>query len=698
MKSHTRKLQEQGYAIFPVAPNQKYPMTSNGFKDASNDQQTIERWWSACPEANIGLVTGPESGLLVIDVDVKPNADGLASLQELEEQFGELTTRKVVTPSGGYHLYFKHPGVPIKNHVGIKPGIDLRSGGGYVLAPGSSIDGNAYYVENDIDPQDMPCELVEYLHRYVPASMQKASNDDNFTIKPEFGITEGSRNHALFMKASSLRGTGISQDAAEDIILHMASGCTPPLPTKEAMQIVQGVYNRYPAGNSYTSSDLGNAKRLVSSHMGNIRYLYDAKKWIYWDGTRWVFDEDGHLMRLAKQTAMNINREAADTFDDARRSEVQKHAKSSESLRSLNAMCDLAKTEEGIPYSAINLDKADMYLGANNGVINLESGELVQGDTKHYYITKKATVTYDPEAKCPTWLAFLDQALDGDEEFIRFMQKAVGYSLTGDTSEQVLFFLYGVGANGKSTFVNTLQTLLGDYAQQAQVSTFMTKHKGSINNDIARLRGSRFVATTETEEGSRFNESELKQLTGGDTVTARFLHQEHFEFVPNFKLWISGNHKPYIQGNDIGIWRRIRLVPFVVTVPPEKQDKELSQKLIGESAGILNWALEGCKLWLDEGLGTCKVVDDATKEYRHDMDVIARWIDEWCTEDANATVQSNELYNSFKSWAMENGEYTPNTRKFKQKLLERGILHKRTSSGSVYLGLKLGKQTASHDF
>ncbi|MGY8863886.1 MAG: DNA primase family protein, partial [Pseudomonadales bacterium] len=309
--------------------------------------------------------------------------------------------------------------------------------------------------------------------------------------------------------------------------------------------------------------------------------------------------------------------------------------------------------------------------------------------TKDLYLTKKATVCFDPEARCPTWHTFLHQVLGGDEEFIRFIQKAVGYSLTGDTSEQVLFFLYGVGANGKSTFVNTLQTILGDYAQQAQVSTFMAKGKGAINNDIARLRGSRLVATTETEEGSRFNESELKQLTGGDTITARFLHQEHFEFKPNFKLWISGNHKPYIQGNDIGIWRRIKLIPFEVSVAPDEQDKDLTTKLLAESSGILNWALEGCRMWIEEGLGGCKIVDKATKAYRSEMDVISGWVNERCILDINAEAPSSVLYESFRLWAHENGEYVVNNRKFKQKLLEKDIQLSRTSKGSMYSGLRL---------
>jgi putative DNA primase/helicase len=688
MEQRTRDIIEQGYPVFPCVPNKKIPLTSRGFYDASADKEVIKQWWAQSPKANIGLATGAKADLLVIDVDVKNGAGGLASMEALEFELGPLNTRKIVTPSGGYHLYFKHPRDGIKNTIGIRPGIDIKTEGGYVLAAGSVINGNPYYVENDIEAQELPQCWIDVLAQGKLSKQLAAANDTSFDDFDDFPILKGSRNDELFRLASSFRARDMALEFAVGEILHLAKQCVPPLPQKEAMVIVNGVYERYEPGLA-SNTDLGNSKRLVKSHGEILRYLHEMRKWIYWDGSRWALDEDGKVMRYAKQTAISINKEASQISDDNRRSEAQKHAKTSESLRSLSAMIDLAKTEEGIPLPASMLDTKNLVLGVNNGVISLVSGELITGNTKDLYLTKKATVCFDPEARCPTWHTFLHQVLGGDEEFIRFIQKAVGYSLTGDTSEQVLFFLYGVGANGKSTFVNTLQTILGDYAQQAQVSTFMAKGKGAINNDIARLRGSRLVATTETEEGSRFNESELKQLTGGDTITARFLHQEHFEFKPNFKLWISGNHKPYIQGNDIGIWRRIKLIPFEVSVAPDEQDKDLTTKLLAESSGILNWALEGCRMWIEEGLGGCKIVDKATKAYRSEMDVISGWVNERCILDINAEAPSSVLYESFRLWAHENGEYVVNNRKFKQKLLEKDIQLSRTSKGSMYSGLRL---------
>jgi len=250
--------------------------------------------------------------------------------------------------------------------------------------------------------------------------------------------------------------------------------------------------------------------------------------------------------------------------------------------------------------------------------------------------------------------------------------------------------LFGGGANGKSVFVNTIQTLLCDYAMQTPVSTIMTRGKGGINNDVARLRGSRLVATTETEEGSRFNESEIKLLTGGDIITARFLHQEYFQFLPQFKLWISGNHKP-VPGEGYGFWRRLILIPFNVRFTGDQKDKYLEGKLKAEASGVLNWAIEGCLEWQDNGLQTPKVILDATKEYKSEMDRINSWMEECCVEhpSPSRSEKATDLYQSYREWAKNNGEWEMTQRIFGTKLVDRGLSKKRDSRGYSYLGIQL---------
>jgi putative DNA primase/helicase len=428
---------------------------------------------------------------------------------------------------------------------------------------------------------------------------------------------------------------------------------------------------------------------MVSRNGENIRYVPQFGKWLLWDGHRWCFDETGKVNRLAKENALSQYDKVAQIDDFNQRQQMSRFATKSESRQAIESTIQLAKTEAGIPLRVESLDTNSYLLGVANGVINLRTGGL-RVETKEEYITKQAPVEFNPDATCPRWFKFLNQAMDGDNEMIDYLKRIVGYSLTGDTKEQVLFFLFGHGANGKSVFVNTIQDLLGDYAIQTPVSTLMTRGKGSINNDIARMRGARFVATTETEEGSKFNESEIKLITGGDTITCRFLRQEFFEYRPEFKIWISGNHKP-VPGDGHGIWRRLILIPFDVIVDDVNQDKELHLKLREELSGILNWAIEGCLEWQEEGLKTPQKIVDAISEYKSEMDRVLTWMDECCQSKPRigAEIKASELYSSYKSWAIENGEWAMSQRIFSNKLSEKGYKKIRKGQGQFYQGISL---------
>lgn len=437
-------------------------------------------------------------------------------------------------------------------------------------------------------------------------------------------------------------------------------------------------------------TELGNAKRLVDEYMHTLRYVVEFKKWLIWNGNRWMFDDTGEIYRLAKKTCLNIYQEVSSENDYVKRKELSKFAINSESQRAIKALIELAKTEDNIPIRVNELDKNPYLLGVGNGVVDLKTGEL-RTNTQLEFITKQAPVTFNPNATCPKWLRFLNQAMGEDKDMIDYLQRIAGYSLTGITTEQKLFFLYGFGANGKSVFVNTIQDLLGDYAMQTPVSTLMTKNKGSINNDVARLRGSRFVATTETEEHSKFNESEVKQLTGGDTITARFLNQEFFEFRPEFKLWISGNHKP-VPGDGYGIWRRLILIPFEVVVEEKNRDKKLPDKLREELPGILNWAIDGCLKWQTTGIQTPQKILNAIKEYKSEMDTIQNWIEDCWIPNPNprSEIKASVLYNSYKCWVEENGEYYKmSQRMLGQKLKERNFDKTRKGSGQYYNGIEV---------
>ena len=392
-----------------------------------------------------------------------------------------------------------------------------------------------------------------------------------------------------------------------------------------------------------------------------------------WDGTKWAEDNSGKINQLAKKTVRKIYDEAKNSEDDNQRQAIAKHAISSESNPRIKAMVSLAKSE--MPVAPEEFDNDPFLLNCKNGMLDLRTGTLSAHD-REKYITKLAPVYYDDTATCPQWEKFLYRIMDGNQNVINFLQRAVGYSLTGDVSEQCLFMFWGSGANGKSTFLRTIGTLLGDYSQNTATETLLIKKSGSIPNDIARMQGSRFVTASESEAGHKLAENLIKQMTGDDMISARFLHQEWFDFKPEYKIFLGTNNKPIINGNDYAIWRRIKLVPFEVAIPPEERDRELLAKLSNEISGILNWAIKGCLEWQAQGLGIPDEVTQATDEYRQEMDVLNDFISECCMEGKELFVHSAMLYEVYLIWCQENSENYLEKNDFGSKLREKGFIKK----------------------
>jgi putative DNA primase/helicase len=419
-------------------------------------------------------------------------------------------------------------------------------------------------------------------------------------------------------------------------------------------------------------TDSGNAKILVSVHGRDIRYCYDSAKWLVWDGKRWMEDGNGEIHRRAKDTAIKMLEHAAKVKNDDRRKAIVKHALRTQSERGLKAMIAVAQSEPGIFVQVDELDSDAWLLNTQNGTLDLKTGKL-RAHKREDLITKIIPVRYDPKATCPIWNAFLKRIMDGNQDLIRFLQKAVGYSLTASASEQVMFIFLGGGANGKSTFIKVILSLLGDYALQTPTETLVVKKGNGIPNDVARLKGARFVAAVEAENGKQLAEVLVKQLTGEDKITARFLYREFFQFEPTFKLFLAANHKPTIKGTEHAIWRRIKPVPFNVTIPAEERDKQLGEKLRKELPGILRWAVEGCLLWQKEGLGDPESVIEATNEYKSEMDVIGDFIAESCEVAPEAKTPSNDLYRRYINWCLERGEAYLKHKEFGQELTARGF-------------------------
>jgi len=327
-----------------------------------------------------------------------------------------------------------------------------------------------------------------------------------------------------------------------------------------------------------------------------------------------------------------------------------------------------------------------MLLGVGNGVINLKTGKL-QAAKPEDLITRHSPVMFDAKATCPLFLAFLDQVTDANKPLITYLQRVIGYSLTGKTTEQCLFFLYGSGANGKSTFLNVITELLGsDLASQTPPETLMARKSSGATNDIARLNGVRAVIANEIEDGSLLAESLVKQMTGGELLTGRLLYKEYVEFLPKFKLFIAGNHKPTIRGRDHGIWRRIRLVPFEVTIQEKNKDKHLQSKLRAELPGILNWAIQGCLAWQKSGLKQPKLVTDAVNAYRVEMDLLGQWVTENCIVGPQHAWPSRQAYYNYKCWA-EGGGYKPMSESIFSRELQVSFKKSRRKDANYFEGI-----------
>lgn len=439
---------------------------------------------------------------------------------------------------------------------------------------------------------------------------------------------------------------------------------------------------------AFFQTDLGNSERLVARYGHDLRYCYDFGKWLVWDGVRWALDRTGAALEHAKETARKMLAEAATLADKEDSRKLAAWSFRSQARDRLMAMLYLAQPDVSVLPE--QLDTYPWLLNVANGTIDLRTGQLRPADRVHL-LTKQSPVVYDPHAMCLPFLAFLDRIFQGNAALIRFVQKAAGYSLTGLDTEECFFVLWGVGQNGKSTFVETLSALLGaDYAQQATPDLLMQKKQDRHATELAVLRGARLVASVETGQGKRLNEVLIKAMTGGDRIRANFMHQDTFEFRPEFKVWLSTNHKPVIAGTDLGIWRRIRLIPFTYCIPDHEKDGSFKARLREPAAlsGILNWALEGVRLWREEGLKPPQAVLDATQAYREEMDVLAAWISECCVVQKLAEASAADLYRSYTQWREQNGEHPETQTSFGLRLTERGFVRKK--SGIVrWLGIGL---------
>ena len=437
-------------------------------------------------------------------------------------------------------------------------------------------------------------------------------------------------------------------------------------------------------------TDIGNCRRFAALHGDRLRYVHPWGKWFCWDGTRWQLERQGESMSAAKETAISIIQEAAKETDGVTRSKILDHAKTAQSSSRLEAMIKLARDEQPIPALPDSFDPDPYLLNTASGTINLTTGEIRQhqpGDM----ITKSTGQEYYNESgiDAPLWEEFLDTIFAGDSEMIAYVQRLVGSALIGKQQEHILPIFIGCGANGKSVFVNAITYALGDYAGAAAPNLLMSTKQESHPAGMADLFGLRFVVMSETGERQQLDEGQVKSLTGGDRIKARRMREDFWEFEPSHTAVMVTNHLPEVRGTDNGIWRRLKAIPFEVTIPAEQQDKKLSEKLQSEAPQILKWMIEGCIAWQREGLQEPSKVIEATKEYRTDSDQVEQWIEEKCLVGGNYSGKASELLESLNEWANASHHPQQNQRWLAKRLVDKKFTKARTRQGVMYHGIGL---------
>lgn len=709
----------------------KHPHLKHWQNMATRNVTQIKAWWRRWPNANIGIHCG-KSGLLVVDID--PRNGGDETWHDLKLKTG-LTDDTVtsLTGGGGRHFFFKLNGTDPKTLDGkLGPGVDLKRGNGMIVAPGSDhVSGRCYEWEVSGHPDDRKPANAG------PSLLNLAAKGNGSERAPagkvEDTIPDGKRNDTLTSLAGTMRRRGMNESAILAALqVTNETQCSPPLDHGEVEQIAKSVARYKPEGQYKpvaTSevktpvhlTDMGNSTRFARQHADDLRYI-GQWGWLVWDSKRWARDDTGAVMRAARQTVSGLYakaqrlesqsnalipelEKAAAGSDQAliesikekrqkladRAKAVLKWALQSQGRTRLTAMVELGQSEKALVARPEWFDGDPWLLNVDNGTLNLQTLELKPHDPDQW-ITKLVPVAWKPDAQSSRWEQFLREVFDDDTDLIDFVQRRVGYSLTGNVQEQEFALLWGRGANGKSTFVSTILAMMGDYAQTTRAETLL-ETKTSINNDVAALAGARLVVASELPEHATLNESLIKDLTGNDSITARFLYKEYFTFRPQFKLWLYGNHKPRVRGTDDAIWRRVNLVEFGRQFTGDDADPQLASKLQNELAGILAWAVRGCQRWQAEGLHTPEAVDNASRQYRTDQDVIGAFVEDCCVTGPNFSAYTGNLFEQYSQWTEDSGEYTVSKRRFGQKLRERGFTKDRsTGNAQLYRGIGLGHE------
>lgn len=700
MREEALALVREGFAVFPIyeirpdggcscgrsacSAAGKHPRPKHGVKDATTQEDTVLQWWSQWPYANIGIATGARSGVFVLDVDIKHGGED--ALELLMARHGLLPdTRICQTGGGGFHVFFKLPrDRTMANSVSkVGPGIDVRGDGGYVVAaPSNHSSGRTYQWNNpECSIVAAPDWLGELCSNASPRPPTGESSKQD--AAPEF-LSKGRRNTDLTALAGFLRSKGLAQEGIEAALTSVNSQLTTPLPATEVESIAQGIGRYAP---QIKLDELFFTDVLVNAFGGRIRHCTPLG-WTIYDGTVWRPDDgEKFVTEIAKRTAEEFTAyaETLRTGDEPLFS--QKAIASVKKRSFITSTLRLASSNPRVTAAIADFDAEPSLLCLENGTLDLRSSTLIPHRAEHM-LTRKMPVSFDEKAESPVFDKFLAETLPAEDA--AFAMRAFAYALTGSGNEQKFLIFWGVGRNGKSTLVKIIGRLFGEYAVNAEPTSFLRKADNSASNDVARLARARLVTTSEFPNGAVLDVPLIKRLTGQDQITARFLYKEHFEYEPRFLLLMVTNYMPVIEGSDAAVGRRVLALPFRNIVPPHEVDPELDRKLWEERSGILNRLLGALKEYRAVGLSPSENVRAQTAAFLDDTNLIKRFVDNSCEVSPQATAPVLEVYSRFRFACYDEGIKAMSQRSFSQQLEQVYSLSKRrVSRGMEWVGIKL---------
>lgn len=674
-----RRYTAKGISVIPVNPlGHKKPKgpaidTWKEYQHRIADEEELDQWFGNGSGFRVAILGGRVSkGLVIVDVDDLDLAERIRDDEDFME--GQVYAR---TPSGGLHLFFRtRDEVHTRPYPSVEePQGEIRSRGAYVVAPPST---GYQWEQTGTIPVIRNWEKwwADFTERFGIGE-EKKSRRMSTRLPPI--IREG-RHNLMVREATRLHYKNTSdQELYQKLSVIDQERCKPPLGDKELRRLV--IWTRtLPERIQWELSDIGNGKRLVARYGENIRWS-PGRGWFIWTGRRWRHDALGQIFEMAKETVASIEDESDDDS-------VQKWGHVSASMAKLEAMVKAARTEPGVAVDDEQFDSDPWLLNVGNGTLDLRTGTLKEPE-RDDYITKQLTVPYEDVAG-PTFDRFIRQILPNRETRL-FVQRLLGYSITGDVREQVFPIFYGSGGNGKSTLNNAVIDIMGEYAKQAPAGLFMqSRNQRDEELALGELHGTRMVFAFENREGERLSESLVKQVTGGDKLKGRRLYHDPFDFTPTHHVFLVTNHLPVIGGTDSGIWRRVLRVPFGVEIPKAKQDGELPKLLKEEYPAILKWLVQGCMAWQRDGLKEPEEVRVATDEYRGDSDLFGQFISEQFKLGEGLKESNRRINTAYERWCARNRIKANSSIWVGRQLAERGFIAGRTKRRERgWLGLQL---------